>query len=342
MKNQTSYYPHLDALKGLAILLMVMGHVIPWTLNEAEFLHQPINQLTGVELYNSIVYKFIYAFHMPLLFFVSGFLFYKDTTYSIGHIKSILIKRTHRLLIPYFVTGTLLWIARGHWGYWFLQMLFFLNIYTALLLFFVNSAKNRIQEFSTYVIGFFILYAINKSFPNLETETQGVVVIARTNAYYPAFMLGILCKRYENFESFIRNEHIVFASLIIFILLFWINGTEIPMFGFIRAILLPLTMIIYLNHFFINKSCQSQNGGGILSLVGKNSLEVYLLHVFFTMQFKEIGEFMLSLASPFTCITFQIVYSFVLSVISIGLSIFTADFLKNSNILKRFMFGLCK
>lgn len=72
METAKVYYPYLDVLKGIAILLMVMGHVIIWTLDKS-FIHQLVLSLSGNELYLSLVYKIIYSFHMPLLFFVSGF-----------------------------------------------------------------------------------------------------------------------------------------------------------------------------------------------------------------------------------------------------------------------------
>lgn len=140
------YYPYLDVLKGIAILLMVMGHVIPWTLDKS-FIHQPVLSLSGNEFYLSLVYKIIYSFHIPLLFLS-------------------------------------------------------------------------------------------------------------------------------------------------------------------------------------------------LAFIGRNSMEIYLLHSFFVMIFKEVGVYMISLNSLVTCVTFQIVYSFVLSVIAITLSILMANFLKGSSILKKLLFGL--
>lgn len=58
------------------------------------------------------------------------------------------------------------------------------------------------------------------------------------------------------------------------------------------------------------------------------------------MIFKEVGVYMISLNSLVICVTFQIVYSFVLSVIAITLSILMANFLKGSSILKKLLFGL--
>lgn len=79
---------------------------------------------------------------------------------------------------------------------------------------------------------------------------------------------------------------------------------------------------------------------GVIAYIGRNSMEIYLLHSFFVMIFKEVGVYMISLNSLVTCVTFQIVYSFVLSVIAITLSILIANFLKVSSILKKLLFGL--
>lgn len=50
------HYDFLDAMKGMGILLVVLGHVS---------LIEPLNTV-------------IYAFHMPLFFFISGFLFFSS------------------------------------------------------------------------------------------------------------------------------------------------------------------------------------------------------------------------------------------------------------------------
>lgn len=66
----------LDAGKGLGMLLVMMGHAdIP------EYLK-----------------TYIYTFHMPLFFFLSGFLFKMD---KFSNLKVFLIKRTKSLILPY-------------------------------------------------------------------------------------------------------------------------------------------------------------------------------------------------------------------------------------------------
>ncbi len=67
----------IDVAKGIGIILVVLGH-----LNSAE---QPIR-------------NFIYSFHMPLFFLLSG-IFFNDKT----DIKTLLTKSVNGLLIPYII-----------------------------------------------------------------------------------------------------------------------------------------------------------------------------------------------------------------------------------------------
>jgi fucose 4-O-acetylase-like acetyltransferase len=69
----------LDIAKGIGILFVIFAHVI--TISPA-------------------LLNYIYSFHMPLFFFISGYLF-SDAKYKT--IKSFAIKKAQTLLIPYFI-----------------------------------------------------------------------------------------------------------------------------------------------------------------------------------------------------------------------------------------------
>lgn len=71
---------YLDALKGIGIILMIIGHVM-----------SPIRNI-------------IFSFHMPLFFFISGYL-YKDRT-----AKDFIIRNTKKVLLPYIITCLFIWI----------------------------------------------------------------------------------------------------------------------------------------------------------------------------------------------------------------------------------------
>ena len=73
---------YIDSLKGIAVLLVVFGHC--WTFQK------------------QFAVKLIMAFHMPLFFFISGYLFKYTDTYKRDAICVIIAKGKH-LLIPYFI-----------------------------------------------------------------------------------------------------------------------------------------------------------------------------------------------------------------------------------------------
>lgn len=80
----TKRFDYLDMAKGVGILLVVWAHImlIGWT------------------------HKVIYAFHMPLFFFISGMLFNKDKYESFGKFFKV---RAKRLLVPYVLYSVATW-----------------------------------------------------------------------------------------------------------------------------------------------------------------------------------------------------------------------------------------
>ncbi len=135
---------YIDIAKGIGILLVVMGH-------------------NDFALVSPFFYKFIYAFHMPLFFFVSGMFFKSDVPFL-----KLLRRRFDSLLKPYIVITLLIFFmslcftkvgfyeattrlvksfyANGHYidwvQLWFLPHLFALNIFA--FLFYKLSKSIRI------------------------------------------------------------------------------------------------------------------------------------------------------------------------------------------------------
>lgn len=86
----------LDVLKGFAIFLMVIGHVITW-------LYDP--SVASATFRSHIWWNVIYSFHMPLLFFVSGYLFPKADGLVWRSALEGIKKRIVSLLVPYVMGG---------------------------------------------------------------------------------------------------------------------------------------------------------------------------------------------------------------------------------------------
>ena len=109
---------YIDNLKGVLILLVVLGHCI---------------QCTDLDFDHNAVFRYIYSFHMPLFMCVSGFVSYKPD------IKwQTVQKRFRQLIIPFLAwvavsccvhldpTLFLAKVVHPDSGLWFLWTLFFI------------------------------------------------------------------------------------------------------------------------------------------------------------------------------------------------------------------------
>ncbi len=84
VENETKRFEYIDALKGFAIFCVLWGHSIQYLKNGYNFFSNP-------------VFEFIYSFHMPLFFMVSGFFFRSSLKLNL---KNFLYKKGIQLLLP--------------------------------------------------------------------------------------------------------------------------------------------------------------------------------------------------------------------------------------------------
>jgi fucose 4-O-acetylase-like acetyltransferase len=193
----------IDALKGLAILLVVFGHAFQGNLTNFD---------------DNVVFRVIYSFHMPLFMFLAGLV----AVYNIENpVISYLTKKFLALVVPfiswyaldYFVTGAYhsiavkTYIARiissPEWGLWFLWVLF-LNY--CLLVLSVKMGK---------VLG---IYAFLITFLLVLWCPVGILGIWVLKKFFFYFALGYLFMKYRS----ILKEYlspIKYSAIVIFPLL---------------------------------------------------------------------------------------------------------------------------
>lgn len=109
---------YLDELRGFAILLFVLGHI-----------YLPFTQLGT--LYP--VAEAIYSFHMPLFFFISGYLCEMTNRLDVLGFSKFIKKKFIALIVPY-----LFWLIPGYimfssgklekWGDLLQRFMFFPNL----------------------------------------------------------------------------------------------------------------------------------------------------------------------------------------------------------------------
>ena len=83
----------MDIAKGIAIILVVIGHAIPDASTH--------NGIASPGL--KIIYDMIYSFHMPLFFLISGY--FVNTLISKTTMLISIKKKFQRLLFPYIFVG---------------------------------------------------------------------------------------------------------------------------------------------------------------------------------------------------------------------------------------------
>lgn len=74
--------PYIDTIKGIAILLVVLGHILP--------------------MHTNVISVWIYSFHLPLFYIVNGILHNKKDNVDLS-IGEYFVKKIKRMLFPYFV-----------------------------------------------------------------------------------------------------------------------------------------------------------------------------------------------------------------------------------------------
>lgn len=187
-----SRLPYWDTVRGIALVLVILGHSIFVTKG----LDDPIH-------------VFIYSFHMPLFMLISGYFF----SVSLKHtIKYILWKRFFYLLLPVILVGTLdwaisffdihlslkenliNWFARCIRTLWFLQAVFFCSM----LVLIGHKCFRRPVWFYLLV---FILFLL----------TPDKLQQAGTKAMFPFFVLGIYINQLQpKYQPIIKQNPALF------------------------------------------------------------------------------------------------------------------------------------
>lgn len=226
----------LDAIKALATLLVIIGHVI---------------QYTNVDFDNSIFFRVIYSFHMPLFMFVSGYLVPKTAG------DGFLTSKFKQLVVPFLLWSVLLIsldnfaaiqaggvyvlfdrfhqmvLRPDNGGLWFLWVLF-LNF----LMFTLLEGKYRLALSAVVIVTLTILQFLDRDFT--------LFGLGLFRWHYFFFLFGFLAGNYGLLSKIRINTWIVLAVTILLITQ-WDRAAITSFFGFaiksnVAALLLALVV----------------------------------------------------------------------------------------------------
>lgn len=173
-------YNYIDVVKGIAMSLVVMGHVLSGCKSEEMLTWNEMN-----------VWSFIYSFHMPLFMFVSGFVcFNPHKNYSL---KSVL-KRCISYLIPFFFIAFILGSLRG------------------------DIRINQLWYFRTLVIFIVVLYiCMNIVRKIIKNSTINGIVICLTFLVVIKLMT-YYCQKLQPLDTLLDYSHLVLYVFLVLVI----------------------------------------------------------------------------------------------------------------------------
>ena len=288
--------PYLDCIRGFAMLLVVYCHVSAVSFG--------IPEKTG------FCYDTVSLLHLPILFFLSGFLMYREERFGkeSRFPFRFLGKKAKELIIPalIFVTVFAVWKHRSldsvvfsqfKGGYWFTPFLFLFML--------------------LYLAGYFPL----RRFLSGKNAARVLFVIAVAVSFVPT-LLDILCPEWTSSRTAAALSYQNFKYF-----QFW---------GFLIdwAFSLSAVLLVFLFFRSAGKVCEGK-AGRWLSFAGRRSLDIYFLHFFFLPDLHPLGAWFVETGNPF--LEFCAAVPLVLALTAVCLLL--GSVLRKSDTLARLLFG---
>ena len=280
MSLSTQRLEYIDQLKGIAMLLVVTGHIIVFC---------------GLGYENTFI-RHITMMNMPLFYFLNG-LVLKDAQGINKGTAKFLFSKAQQLLIPFFVWGGLITLYRNatyfeflqnYWkfGYWYFIVLFeFLIIHVVL-----NLINQLINKKSQWWLDFCIFLCIWTGFRFIgKFIPEGVNIIIdywQFSAYLPFFYLGTFFRRYKIIDKMSRHTSPVMTILLICLLPFYFLWRS-RVSAIVTDLILPVNIILILlmTFYVYENESNMQNkrmssAANLLGYIGRHTFTIYVLQFF--------------------------------------------------------------
>ncbi len=236
---------NISSIKSILIILVVIGHLIQYTIDKDFYI-------------NNYFYQLIYSFHMPAFMFISGYLFKKRS-----------IDKFYKYIIIYLITGLAvldkdfkILISNPDEGFWYFYIL-------AIFYLFYNSLNSQKNLF------IFLLFSIILIYFKIDLRYLLYYIIFFSAGIY--FKLKINSIKY--FLNLYINKYInIFLILfMIFLPLIFPNLKEQDIFLllFYRIILPVLSIII------IIRNLKFYNSNKYINAIAKNTGLIYIYHLIY-------------------------------------------------------------
>lgn len=257
----------LDIAKGIGIILMLFGHVPNM---------------------NHVVYNFIFMFHMPLFFFVTGYL-WKDNE------SLVLVKKLKKIILPYIYSSLVVlvvsflylhnftevlrafllvktappilnYIQEGQCGpLWFLPCYFFTTMIASILLKSFNPLKLIIIAVTIFSF-FFIISRYLGLLPFTIFQSSGALIF---------LLSGII---YKNHGNLINNYRFLLVSMGLISAVICLMYGQLSMASFVyKLYLLQVVSAVFLCIGLL-KICSIIKHSRFFEFISRNSITILCIH----------------------------------------------------------------
>ena len=270
MNVEKKRWEYLDALRGLAIILVVAGHLM---------------MRLGISDAENVLWSFIISVHLPLFFFISGL---------VGN--GALLKKVRQLLVPGLLFFVLFRLARnnnpisfvqyGFQEYWFTLVLF--------EMFFINYVCEKVGGKYKYLmmVCLSLVGVAYLAIPSIRGSRIDVILCIENLAkYFQFFTLGMLCKIYSStILEWLRKDFTKGGLLVMYVVSFFLcfNNEFSTQYSLLyklnHDLVLRYVGVLVLFAFFLYKSDLFKTSRGLISrtltFIGQRTLDIYLIHNF--------------------------------------------------------------
>lgn len=327
----TQRIQYVDAMRGLAMIMVVIWHVFTMSLHcETQF----------STLFNWVL-------QMPLFVMISGFFVGKLLNSSF---TKLLRKEFIHLVIPAVIMMTIYcWTFSKSFhyvivdtykgGYWFTYLLFayFVIFYLSNKLIDKCVTKTLFRNGLHIIIAVIIAYASQIASSFIHSYPIISLLSLDLYGYYPYLVIGWLIFKYRIILlNSVKTGGVILFCLLSNIAFYKYGISYLKYFAVLISLIVNTSSLILIWICFerLPQLSTSTKTGRFLGFVGRRSIDVYFLHYFFIpFNLGLIGELCIELNSSLLSYLIATVLSLIITVLSLGLgqilrlSPFTAKYL---------------
>ena len=306
----------VDALRGLAIILMITGH---------SFIVHPID--ISMVSWGVSIRHWIYTFHMELFFLLAG------GVYHCLNYRTYVSKKIDRLLVPYlffgmialllhsggleavnkqtsFEAGLVKLLLKGG-SYWFLYALF--------MLYLVYPLIEKVCKSSKMYFGIAMICVLLIEFVRIPNNLE----LNRVVYYLPYFILGgylVKLLQNDNVKSHLVNVLLFVTALTVFVGLdrLFVVYPKIVIIKYVRAVAMILTVYVPIHYMLKGVDTGSwlaRQLERILSNCSKYSLQLYLFNGFILVAIRTLLVSILHVYDPVVIVCTLVVGNLVVTLL---------------------------